>query len=104
MPDGDLKKAPTIPALTPLGFNHWMTLFVLAYPNEESERLQKIVETMPIDADGVLVERKPERLPKQLSRHLLPSKGHHESRELLRNTLSEFKILPPGIRHQRPFL
>ena len=66
VPDGDLTKAPTIPALTPAGFDRWMTLFVLAYPSEESERLQKVVETMPIDADGVLVERKPERLPKQL--------------------------------------
>ena len=93
VPDGDLKKAPTIPALTPSGFNHWITLFVLAYPNEESERLQKIVETMPIDADGILVERKPERLPKQLSRHLLPSKGDRESMRLLDIALSEFRGL-----------
>jgi hypothetical protein len=93
VPDGDLKKAPTIPALTPVGFNRWITLFVLAYPSEESERLQKAVETMPIDADGVLVERKPERLPKQLSRHLLPPNRSREPKELLKFALSGFKDL-----------
>jgi hypothetical protein len=87
VPDRDLTKPPTIPALTPVGFNRWMTLFVLADPNEESKRLQKVVETMPIDADGVLVERKPERLPKQLSRHLLPPKMSHEPMELLKFVL-----------------
>jgi hypothetical protein len=90
---GDLTQAPTIPALTPFGFNRWMTMFVLAYPSEESERLQKVVETMPIDADGVLVERKPERLPKQLSRHLLPPKRCREPKELLKYALPGFEDL-----------
>lgn len=93
MPDGDLKNSPTIPALTPLGFGQWMTLFVLAYPEEESERLQNIVETMPIDADGILIERKPERLPKQLSRYLLPPKGIREPKKLLRTKLSDLNEL-----------
>ncbi|KAH6667153.1 hypothetical protein B0J14DRAFT_183390 [Halenospora varia] len=85
--DEDLNKAPTIPALTPFGFSRWMTLFVLAYPSEESQRLDKVVLMMPIDADGVLIERKPERLPKQLSRHLLPLKRSREPRELLKFAL-----------------
>jgi hypothetical protein len=75
-----------------------MTLFVLAYPDEESERLQKIVEALPIDADGVLLEGKPERLPKQLSRYLLPPKWHHKSRELLENALFDFKDLATVIQ------
>ncbi|KAF4625195.1 hypothetical protein G7Y89_g12978 [Cudoniella acicularis] len=91
--DGDVGKRPKIPALTPLGFDTWMTLLMLAYPNKEAERLQKIVEAMPIDADGVLVERKPERLPKQLSRHLLPPEAHRESKKALDRVLSEFKDL-----------
>jgi hypothetical protein len=70
-----------------------MTLFVLAYPNEESERLHEVVETMPINADGVMVERKPERLPKQLSRHLLPPKKSREPRELLKFALPSFNDL-----------
>lgn len=70
-----------------------MTLLTLAYPKEEAERLQKIVEVMPIDADGALVEKKPERLPKQLSRHLLPPEAHRESRKTLDRVLSEFRAL-----------
>ncbi len=87
----DLTKAPTIPALTPLGFSHWMKLFVLAYPSEESQRLDKVVLLMPIDADGVLIDKKPQRLPKQLSRYLLPPNGNHELKKLLKFTLPGFK-------------
>jgi hypothetical protein len=43
-----------------------MTLMILAHPDEEWRRLQKVVEAMPIDADGDLVDGKPERLPKQI--------------------------------------
>ena len=39
--------APIVPALTPLGFSHWMSLHILAYPNEESKRLEKAVLAMP---------------------------------------------------------
>jgi hypothetical protein len=91
--DEDRTKAPTIPALTPLGFDQWITLFVLAYPNEESERLQIILETTPIDADGALDERKPVRLPKQLSRHLLPLQSSDKPWELLEYALPSFKDL-----------
>jgi hypothetical protein len=43
-----------------------MTLFILAYPEEEWRRLEKVVMSMPIDTDGDLVDGKPERLPKQI--------------------------------------
>jgi hypothetical protein len=43
-----------------------MTLLILAHPDEEWRRLEKVVEAMPIDADGNLVDGKPERLPKQI--------------------------------------
>jgi len=50
-------------------------LFILAYPEEEWRRLEKVVTAMPIDADGDLVDGKPERLPKQIvsSLELTPS-------------------------------
>ena len=89
--DEDLKKTPTIPALTPIGFSRWMTLFVLAYPNEESQRFDKVVLMMPIDAKGASGEKKPQRLPKQLSRYLLPPNGNHELKKLLRVTLPGLK-------------
>ncbi|KAH7351084.1 hypothetical protein BKA65DRAFT_250777 [Rhexocercosporidium sp. MPI-PUGE-AT-0058] len=86
----DSHSAPIIPALTPVGFAHWMTINILAYPEEESERLGKVVVSMPIDADGDLVDGKPERLPKQISRHLLPDREDRSSRKLLDTAIENF--------------
>lgn len=82
--------APVVPALTPVGFAHWMTIHILAYPEEESKRLEKVVLAMPIDADGEMVDGKPERLPKQISRHLLPEKEDRSSRKLIENAITNF--------------
>ena len=86
----DRNYVPTIPALTPLGFAQWMTIHILAYPDEESKRLQKVVLAMPIDADGEMVDGKPERLPKQISRHLLPEREDRKSRKLVNNAIQDF--------------
>lgn len=86
----DFHSGPTIPALTPLGFAHWMTIQISAYPNEESERLGKVVLALPINADGQMVDGKPERLPKQISRHLLPDIGDRDSEKLMRTAISNF--------------
>jgi hypothetical protein len=45
---------------------------------------------MPIDADGEMVDGKPERLPKQISRYLLPGKEDRKSRKLLNNAVQDF--------------
>lgn len=45
---------------------------------------------MPIDADGEMIDGKPERLPKQISRHLLPAKEDRKSRKLLNNAIQDF--------------
>lgn len=57
-------KSPEIPGLTPVGFAQWMTTWILAYPDQEARRLEKVMVSMPIDADGEIVDGKPERLPK----------------------------------------
>lgn len=62
---GGPSSRPYIPSLTPTGFEHWMILQIAAFPEQEAERLGRIVADLPIIADG-------ERLPKQLSRHLFP--------------------------------
>lgn len=67
-----------------------MTLFILAYPEEESRRLGKVVLAMPIDADGDLVDGKPERLPKQISRHLFPEREDKASKKLLETAILHF--------------
>ncbi|RDW82113.1 hypothetical protein BP6252_03225 [Coleophoma cylindrospora] len=86
----DVFSDPLIPALTPAGFAHWVTITILAYPEEETERLQKVVLALPIDADGEMVDGKPERLPKQISRHLLPAEEDRRSKKLLDRAVSDF--------------
>ncbi|KAH8730442.1 hypothetical protein GQ44DRAFT_768214 [Phaeosphaeriaceae sp. PMI808] len=59
---------PSIPALTPTGFQEWMTTMIQAYPEAEYERLARAVLDRPIsNAD----DRK-ERFPKELPRRLFP--------------------------------
>ena len=82
--------APFVPSLTPTGFAHWMTIHILAYPEEEAKRLEKVVLAMPIDADGDLVDGKPERLPKQISRYLLPEKEDRKTRKLVDKAILDF--------------
>lgn len=86
----DTRNEPTIPALTPLGFAHFMTVTILAYPDVEWKRLEKVVTDLPIDADGLMVDGKPERLPKQISRHLLPEHEDPDSKQVLDNAVSDF--------------
>lgn len=46
---------------------------------------------MPIDADGVMIDGKHERLPKQLSLYQLPSNKDRKLRKLLENALFEVR-------------
>lgn len=69
----DSRSRPSVPGLTPAGFKHWLVSFVQAYPDEEAKRLDKVVSALPIEADSLL-DGKRERLPKQISRYLLPEK------------------------------
>ncbi|KAF2154336.1 hypothetical protein K461DRAFT_292993 [Myriangium duriaei CBS 260.36] len=62
---------PTIPGLTPAGFEHFMTMLIQAYPDQEFQRLSKAVKNMPIsNADSPS-----ERFPKELTRRLFPATG-----------------------------
>jgi hypothetical protein len=62
-------KPPIIPGLTPAGFAHWVAIWILAYPDQEARRLEKVLASMPIDADSETVDGKPERLPKVCPNH-----------------------------------
>ena len=63
-----LDEKPDIPGLTPIGFERWATLLIQAHPNEEFERLGKVVLNMPICNP----EDRKERFPKEISRRLFP--------------------------------
>lgn len=77
---------PCIPALTPSGLATWMTAFVRASPGHESRRLSAMLLDMPLEADRV----PPERLPKQLSRHLLPAHPVDDAAALVAASLADW--------------
>lgn len=57
---------PHVPALTPEGFQEWMTAMIQAYPDAEYQRLSKAVLDMPISNADDAKERFPKELPKRL--------------------------------------
>ena len=83
------KRRPSVPGLTPAGFTRWMVVNILAYPDEEARRLDKIVSLFPIEADSPH-DSKRERLPKQISRRLLPACPDEKHRGMLDAALGVF--------------
>lgn len=71
---------PDRPALTASGFVQWMEYCIRVSPENEAERLARIVEKLPIEAKSFDVGGQPGRFPKQLSRHLFPPKADEEFR------------------------
>jgi hypothetical protein len=63
-----LDERPRVPGLTPLGFERWCTLMLLAYPDQEFQRIEKAVLDMPI----CNFDDRKERFPKEVSRRLFP--------------------------------
>lgn len=79
-----------VPALTPQGFMQWLTTMIQAYPDEEAKRLDKVVSALPIEADSLL-DGKPERLPKQISRYLLPPESIRKTKRLVDDAMNDFR-------------
>lgn len=81
---------PTIPGLTPAGFETFMTTLIQAYPDQEYQRLSKAVKNMPIsNADSPS-----ERFPKELTRRLFPASGDSSQAQRLSAALS----IDPGVQ------
>ncbi|KAI9776193.1 MAG: hypothetical protein M1839_000514 [Geoglossum umbratile] len=59
---------PSIPGLTPAGFQKWMTILLRAYPDQEVMRLQRAIKDMPINN----ADDPKERFPKEINRRLFP--------------------------------
>lgn len=75
---------PTIPGLTPQGFDVFMTTLIQAHPDREFERLGKALRDMPIsNADDCK-----ERFPKQLSKRLFPRRDDLQQQQRLVAALS----------------
>ncbi|KAF2745847.1 hypothetical protein M011DRAFT_383131, partial [Sporormia fimetaria CBS 119925] len=85
-----LADQPSIPALTPDGFQEWMTAMIQAYPDAEYERLSKAVLDMPIsNADD-----SKERFPKELPRRLFPHKENLPAQQRCVNALAVGGVNP----------
>jgi hypothetical protein len=86
----DSRSRPNTPGLTAEGFTKWFVINIRAYPDEEANRLAKIASALPINADSLL-DGKSERLPKQISRHLLPAKSDWKARQLLDEAVEDLR-------------
>ncbi|CAK7223768.1 hypothetical protein SCUCBS95973_005291 [Sporothrix curviconia] len=73
---------PRIPGLTPDGFTRWMALHLQAFPDGVFKRLSRVISDFPLDLVSA-PDAKTERLPKQLSRYLLPRVPDGHIRSLL---------------------
>ncbi|KAF4550133.1 Hypothetical protein D9617_18g033240 [Elsinoe fawcettii] len=79
-----LQDSPSIPGLTPQGFETFMTILIQAHPDQEFQRLDKAARDMPIsNADSPS-----ERFPKQLTRRLFPISGDSSAQQRLTAALS----------------
>ncbi|KAL8366033.1 hypothetical protein RB595_004697 [Gaeumannomyces hyphopodioides] len=101
----DGKSRPVVPALTPTGFSQWLITNIKAYPEEEARRLAGVVLQVPLSvanaADGKL-----ERMPRMISRGLLPEQPDIKARKILDEALKDFvedsevfPVSPSGSRH-----
>ncbi|ERS96356.1 hypothetical protein HMPREF1624_07266 [Sporothrix schenckii ATCC 58251] len=77
---------PRVPGLTPDGFTRWMVLHLQAFPDGVSQRLNRIMSDFPLDVVSPL-DGRIERLPKQLSRYLLPRVPDGRIRSLLQQAV-----------------
>ncbi|RDA91961.1 hypothetical protein CP533_1362 [Ophiocordyceps camponoti-saundersi (nom. inval.)] len=98
---GESKEKAYIPALTSDGFVNWMSVFIQVSPDSEARRLDSIMAALPIEAAGDSPDDKPERLPKQLSRHLFPSRAHDKTRHRVATALTDW-VEAMGYSASRP--
>ncbi|KAI0011685.1 hypothetical protein F4779DRAFT_571678 [Xylariaceae sp. FL0662B] len=77
----DSRSRPRVPALTPIGFAQYMTTCILAYPDEEFRRLDKIVQDIPLTLGAA--GNQSERLPRELLRSLFPVRPDSKSKKIL---------------------
>ena len=80
---------PTVPGLTPDGFEGLMTCLIQAHPDTEYERLAKAVMNMPISN----ADNKSERFPKELSRRLFPAQSNLHAEQRIVASLNHEPVL-----------
>ncbi|KAI0137278.1 hypothetical protein BJ170DRAFT_590215 [Xylariales sp. AK1849] len=101
----DSRTRPRVPALTPIGFAQLFTTCILAYPDEEFRRLEKIVAEIPLVADAVTQDGHPEWLPRSIIRSCLPARHDIKNRKLLDGAIDDLMddLKLPSSGSRRPF-
>lgn len=84
------KSKPRLPALTPAGFSRYMTISLLAYPEQEFRRLQKATSEMPVLSGGSATAEETMQFPSELIRSLFPAKHDADTRELFDSAMCAF--------------
>ncbi|KAI0181332.1 hypothetical protein GGR52DRAFT_583741 [Hypoxylon sp. FL1284] len=84
---------PRVPALTPAGFAQFFTTCILAHPDEEFRRLDKIVSDVQIFVADPSSRDSPERFPRQLVRSQFPVRHDPRSRKVLAAALDDLVYL-----------
>ncbi|KAI1471189.1 uncharacterized protein F4812DRAFT_467366 [Daldinia caldariorum] len=105
---------PRVPGLTPAGFVRYFTTCVLAHPDEEFRRLDRIAADVQLVADAPAYAyadtgtgtgkgvgtAEPERLPRQLFRSQFPVRNDPRSKKVLAAALDDLmydlRLLEPG--------
>lgn len=90
---------PTVPGLTPAGFEWFLTCLIQAHPDTEYDRLAMAVMNMPISN----ADNKTERFPKELSRRLLPAMPNSQAEQRLIASLAhESELIQLRNSHTMP--
>ena len=76
-------RRPSIPSLTVVGFERWVTLFIQAHPEVEYRRLQKVILNTPINNP----DKMSERFPKVIPRRLFPLINDRRSCDRIKDTI-----------------
>ncbi|KAL7623878.1 hypothetical protein AAE478_005434 [Parahypoxylon ruwenzoriense] len=101
--DSRAHSRPRVPALTPIGFAQYLTACVLAHPDEEFRRLDKVVTDVQLEVAGSATvaaspavvttggqqQQQAEKLPRQLVRSLFPVEHDPKSRKILAAALDD---------------
>ncbi|KAI8960522.1 hypothetical protein F5Y11DRAFT_349453 [Daldinia sp. FL1419] len=95
----DSYSRPRVPALTPIGFVQYFTTCILAHPDEEFRRLDKIVADVQLVINPS-IDGEPERLPRQLFRSQFPVRCDPKSKKILTAALDDLiydlRLLEPS--------